>query len=355
MPEFVHCLDLCKPFYQEAVRPIMESSFAHLPYAAAALGGGSEIKRLDDEISRDHDWGPFVVIFLNEEDLARNGDTILETLDRTLAPTFHGYQVGVKPNGREPWSFRRTSVTSLRELANHLNFNIDDEIEPLDWLTFPQHRLLDVVSGEVYHDDIGLQAFRDRFAYYPKDVWLYLLLASWGRIGQEEHLMGRAGSSGDEIGAAIIASRLVRDIMMLCFLMEKQYAHYPKLFGKAFGKLRCADELAPILRKIQLAQTWKDRERHFSRVWERLGAIHNALGITEPVQMTYASFKGRPYKVCGGPLFEAVRAQIKDPNLAQLAIHGCFGGINQVSDSTNILDNARWRPIFKKLYEMGAS
>lgn len=167
--------------------------------------------------------------------------------------------------------------------------------------------------------------------------------------------MGRAGSSGDEIGAAIIASRLVRDIMMLCFLMEKQYVCYPKLFGKAFGRLKCAEVLAPVLREIQLAQTWEDRERHFPFAWELVSAMHNALGITEPVQMTYASFKGRPYKVCGGPLFEAIRARINDPELAQLAIHGCFGGIDQVSDNTNILDNTRWRPIFRRLYEMGSS
>jgi hypothetical protein len=34
----------------------------------------------------------------------------------------------------------------------------------------------------------------------------------WNRIGQEEHLMGRA-DRGDEIGSAIIAARLVRDLM----------------------------------------------------------------------------------------------------------------------------------------------
>jgi hypothetical protein len=35
--------------------------------------------------------------------------------------------------------------------------------------------------------------------------------------------MGRAGYVGDELGAALIGSRLVRDMMRLCFLMERQY------------------------------------------------------------------------------------------------------------------------------------
>jgi hypothetical protein len=296
MTEFVHCLDLCKLFYRETVRPIMERSFPHLPYAAAVLGRGSEIKRYDDEISQDHGWGPFVTIFLKEEDLAQNEGTILETLDRTLPSTFHGYKVGIHTDGPDSRPSHGTFVASPRFLSDYLGFGIDDEIEPLDWLTFPQHRLLDVVSGEVYHDEIGLQAFRDRFAYYPKDVWLYMLLVGWMRIVWEEHQMGRAGSSGDELGAAIIASTLVRDIMQMCFLMEKQYAPYPKLFGKAFGRLRCAEELAPILRTIQLAQTWKDREESFSVAWQHLGAMHNASGITEPIQMIISHFYTRPYK-----------------------------------------------------------
>ena len=66
----------------------------------------------------------------------------------------------------------------------------------------------------------------DRFKYYPRDVWLYLMASGWNRIGQEEHLMGRAGLAGDEIGSALIGSRLVRDLMRLCFLMEQQYAPY---------------------------------------------------------------------------------------------------------------------------------
>jgi len=42
-------------------------------------------------------------------------------------------------------------------------------------------------------------------------IWLYLLASAWSRIGQEEHLMGRAGSVADEIGSAIIASRRLFD------------------------------------------------------------------------------------------------------------------------------------------------
>jgi Domain of unknown function (DUF4037) len=46
---------------------------------------------------------------------------------------------------------------------------------------------------------------------------------------------------------ALIGARLVHDIMNLCFLLEKQYAPYPKWFGTAFQQLHSAKELGPLL------------------------------------------------------------------------------------------------------------
>ena len=74
--------------------------------------------------------------------------------------------------------------------------DLDGEIEARDWLTFPEHGLRMFTAGEVYHDDVGLQAARDRLAYYPRDVWLYLLMAGWWRVHPELNLVGRAGSVG---------------------------------------------------------------------------------------------------------------------------------------------------------------
>lgn len=49
-----------------------------------------------------------------------------------------------------------------------------------------------VTAGEVYHDEVGLQTARDRLAYYPRDVWLYLLMAGWWRVHPEmTWLVGR--------------------------------------------------------------------------------------------------------------------------------------------------------------------
>jgi len=77
-----------------------------------------------------------------------------------------------------------------------------------DWLTFPAQLLRTLTASAVYHDGVGeLTALRARLAYYPRDVWLLLLAAGWRRIGQEEHLMPRAGYVDDELGSALIGAR----------------------------------------------------------------------------------------------------------------------------------------------------
>jgi hypothetical protein len=118
-----------------------------------------------------------------------------------------------------------------------------EELEPADWLVIPQQKLRTIVEGRVFRDDIGLEARRRKFTWYPHDVWLYMMAAGWYRIGQEEHLMGRAGHVGDEVGSALIALRLVRDIMRLA-LNEA-----PRLVGarsSAFW-LWDADQGAPMM------------------------------------------------------------------------------------------------------------
>ena len=214
-----------------------------------------------------------------------------------------------------------------------LDFDVDDEIEARDWLTFPEQQLCMVTAGAVYHDELGLQAVRDRFAYYPHDVWLYLLVAGWWRVHPEANLVGRAGFVGDELGSALIGSRLVQDLMRLCFLMEKQYAPYSKWFGTAFSRLACSAELSPILQKALRAETWPERENALLAAYEQVAAMHNALHITQPVPTEVHQLWNRPFKVLWGDFPGALHSQIQDPEVERIAERWPVGGIDQPRDA----------------------
>ena len=349
-PNFTPGLTLSKQFYWEVVRPMLDAHYPEIPHSAALLGKGSEVLGFDTAQSMDHDWGPRLMLFLSEKDYSDHATAIEEMLQRDLPAEFHGYPVQWLIDG--PSSYHCVELLTKRNFfLDYLNFDLHGEIEPADWLTFPEQKLRTIISGALYWDEVGLQVTRERFQYYPRDIWLYLLAAGWSRIGEEGHLMGRAGSAGDEIGSALIAARLVRDIMRLCFLMEKQYAPYPKWFGTAFAQLRDVKDLASTLPKVLMAAEWEERQKYLAMAYEIMAIRHNRLGITEPVEEKVSYFFNRPFLVIDeGRIVQAIKEQIVDINVKQIAEKSPIGSIDQFSDSTALLCDLERRMILKQLY-----
>jgi hypothetical protein len=365
MSDFIPGLELSRLFYLEAVKPILDADFPNLRYSAALKGSGSEILGFDTEMSADHYWGARLMLFFAEDDFLEYRNAVHETLSRKLPYEIRGHSTNFALYSEEDNSLLPTEIKSGtvnhrveiftvgQFILDYLGFDIQQTIEPADWLTFPEQKLRTLADGAIYHDETGLQETLERFSYYPRDVWLYLLASGWNRVGQEEHLMGRAGMVGDEIGSAIIASRLVRDLMLLCFLMEKQYAPYPKWFGKAFSLLKCSQELSPVFKEVLSAKTWQEREKFLVEAYEFVARMHNSLEITEPLAAKADYFFGRPFQVIHlhGDFAGAISKKVTDPEIKRLIERKLIGSIDQFSDSTDILADAKWRPVLRKLYE----
>ncbi len=361
---FIPGITLCAQFYQEAVRPILDVHFPGLKHAAALIGRGSEVLGFDDQISTDHDWGPRLLLFVETVALPE-AEHLRRILAQELPKTFRGYPTHFTPPDPtdggtqllQPLSEglvnHRVTVQSVRGFfSDYLAFDISNPLEPADWLTFPEQHLRTIVGGAIYHDEVGLEQARSRFAYYPHDVWLYLLAAGWTRIGQEEHLMGRAGMVGDEVGSAVIGARLVRDIMRLCFLMAKTYAPYPKWFGTAFRCLPGAAELWPVLEAAVHAVGWQEREAQLVIAYEHLAAQHNALGLTEALPEKVKPFFGRPLRVIALHGFaDALVNRIEDPVVKCIATRPLIGGLDMLSDNTDFVANPFWRSWIQRLYQ----
>lgn len=363
LPAFIPGLELSRRFYWEAVRPLLDKHFPALPHAAGLIGSGSEVLGFDTARSRDHNWYPTVLLFL-PENLADSQASIVEMLANHLPHVFLDYPVDALPVPGDPREFvmqlvrsgpvshKVTPLTLRRFIRRQLNWDIDTPLEPVDWLTFPSQALRSVTAGEIYYDNVGeATALRQQLAWYPQDVWLYMLACGWQRIGQEEPFVGRAGEVGDEIGSALIAGRLARDIMNLCFLMEKQYAPYPKWFGTAFQRLACAQELTPVLQRVLQAASWHERESALVVAYEYLARQHNRLGITAPLPDSAVNFYSRPFKVIHGEEFStAILKKVQDEQLIQIAQRGLIGNIDQFSDNTDLRASPHWRSQIRRLY-----
>ena len=335
MPELTPGLALCRDFYTEAVAPVLVAAHPGLPHGAAVMGRGSEVLGFDDAMSTDHDWQPRVSVFLDPGAHAAVGGAVRRTLQAQVPATYRGHPSAVEVG---------TVHGYLRDL---LGLDLDHPLTPADWLVTAEQQLAQCAAGAVFHDDVGLSAARDRLAGYPHDVWLYLMSAAWWRVHPEQNLVGRAGWVGDELGSALIAARLVTDMMRLCFLQERRYAPYAKWFGTAFGRLPCAAELGPVLTAVLRAERWPDREQALDAAYVVLTRRHDALGATPPVPTAPVRMWDRPFTVTWGDVPGALQAAIRDPEVRRVAERWPTGGVDQLRE---VLWHRRFRePLLRVL------
>jgi hypothetical protein len=237
VPPFVPAIELNRGFYADVVAPIM-TPWRH---SAALIGWGSQVLGYDTERSTDHGWGPRLTILVDGDDV----DAARVAIDASLPRTYAGWPVAYGWDATPVQ--HHVSVTTLEQWTTaQLGFAAHRDVTASDWLSTPQQLLLEVVRGAVYHDGLGtLTPLRAQLAYFPDEVWRWMLACQWQRVGQEEAFIGRTVEVGDEMGSRILAARMARNLMQLWFLYTRTYWPYTKWFGLAFKRLPRAPELQP--------------------------------------------------------------------------------------------------------------
>jgi hypothetical protein len=334
-------LELSRRYYAEVVGPWLARAFPSLKHAAALIGYGSELIGFDDDMSRDHDFGARVQLFVPEADFDGCAETLVSRFTDIAPPSFLGAPTtgsdrhradasGDDRHGLEVWTVRRAAT-------HWLAIDADRPLQAIDWLGLAEQRLLAMTAGEVFRDDLGaLTALRDRLAYLPRDVWLYKLACQWRRIAEEQAFVGRAGFVGDDLGSRVIAARLVRDLMRLAFLVERRYAPYPKWFGAAFARLACAGAITPLLAQALGATDWKEREDALAQAGFALAGLHLAHSLPGAFRPQIGPYFTRPFRVINADdIAAAIQAEIDDPSLRALPL---IGSLDQVTDSTPVIE-----------------
>jgi hypothetical protein len=216
-----------------------------------------------------------------------------------LPKTFHGWPTHFEPpDGRvgvmtptEGPVAHRVMITDVASWSEELlGFDALPGLRSLDWLAMPGQRLAEVTGGAVIHDGIGeLTRLRERLAWYPEDVWRYLLACQWMRIDEEEPFVGRIAEAGDELGSRVVTARLVRELMRLCLLLARRYPPYSKWLGTAFAATPGTRRIAAALAEALGAEPDR-RQAALCDAYEEAGAWQNSLHLAEPVDPTRRLF-----------------------------------------------------------------
>ncbi len=331
---FTPGIELSLRFWSEVVRPVVVERVPPAQLAAGLLGAGSEVLGFDTAQSTDHSWGPRVVVFVPPGSDAAPLDAELE---RRLPAAFEGYPVRYsRRDGHAPR--HQVDVVHAGEwFAATLGF---DPLLPIDseaWLATPTQIFASVTAGAVFEDGPGdVTRARATVRWYPDDAWRYVLACQWRRLAQHEHLLGRAGQVGDDLGSRLMAARLAHDVVRLCFLIERAWAPYDKWLGTAFQRLASGPEVGALLRQALAAPSPQERERYLMAALSNVAGRFNALALVPPIDPAPRPFFKRPFNVLECDRFaEALMAT------TPLASRGWAGAVDQWVDSVDVLSGPR--------------
>ncbi|MBC8115646.1 MAG: hypothetical protein H7062_14780 [Candidatus Saccharimonas sp.] len=125
----------------------------------------------------------------------------------------------------------------------------------------------------------------------------------------------------------------------------------PEWFGSAFRQLECAPALMPSLSATLAATSWRDREQALTTAFEMVATLHNALGLTDPIVAKVQPFFSRPFmSIATRGFADAVAARIGVPEVQRLLVRPWLGGIDQISDNSDLLESPIFRSAVRMLY-----
>lgn len=331
---------LSRCYFEDLVAPLLKLHVPEVRYAAARVGPGSDVLGLDDPMSRDHDWGLRLQLFVPDADQAR----VHSALDQHLPSHFRGHPIRFGFSA-DPTERLRIDVTSEGAFTEQqLGFDPRDAASVVDWLSLTGQAVLEVVSGAVFEDQTGeLTALRDALTWYPDDIWRYLVACDWQRLDQELPLMGRAGDRGDELGSRVVAARLVDIAVHLGFMLSRVWPPYSKWRGSAFGQLtECASMAADLGRTLD-ARHWDDRQRALNDALNDLARLQQKSGLPAP-QPAVEPFWDRPYIHLNRSLVPALLETLKNPEVQALPVG--VGSVEQHTENVDILTKPSRRHAF---------
>ena len=226
-------LALCRGYFHEVCRPLLERRFPDRfdRMAFGLCGEGSECFGFDDELSRDHDFGPRFQLWLTEADYEAFGAEV-DAFVRTLPTAYGGFdgvnqsaygahRAGVFPIG----AFYRRYI-GLAEIPRTVG----------QWRALQEVPLATVTNGEVWLDPVGeFSAFRNELLLgYPTDIRLKKMAARCASAAQAgQYNFARCLQRGERVAARLALAEFVESAGSLVFLINNRYRPFYKWMHRA--------------------------------------------------------------------------------------------------------------------------
>lgn len=299
-------LELSERYYEAHGATMLRERFADYSerIAVGLVGDGSECFGFDDEISRDHDWGPGFCVWLAPQDYERIAGNLREAIAK-LPKIFSGYG----PRSESAWGNGRIGVFEISQFYRGFIGMDHLPVELWEWLGLPENYLAACTNGKVFEDPLHeFTRWRETLLkFYPEDVRLKkiasrcMTIAQFGQYNFERCLKRR-----EYVALQHSLAKFCHDVISLAFLLNKRYCPFFKWMHRALRDL-------PILgkalhAKMLLLVTDTSNQVKAELMGDICGNLINEL------QCQGLSDSSSSFLLDHGPL---VQAQIKDKQLNQ--------------------------------------
>ncbi|MCT4535567.1 DUF4037 domain-containing protein [Halodesulfovibrio sp.] len=310
-------LELSRAFYDEVAAPMLRNELPSYvnQMAIGLVGEGSECFGFDDELSRDHDWGPGICVWVPEA-VAGKIEPLLEPVFARFPATFRGATVRMAPkfrNGRVGLftieGFYRKFINSSQPLSTWQQ-----------WYTVPEHFFAVATNGEVFSDPCGeFSAFRQSLLdFYPTDVMKKKLAARFATMAQSgQYNLLRVLKRNDTAAALLASSRFVESTIGALYLMQGKYMPFYKWAFRGMQDLLDGQHIAAKLHNVLALNLTQGAD-----IVSRAEAAVEAVCI-EMVALLQKKGLSRSNEAWLMEQAEMIQSQIENPQIRSLPVlHG---------------------------------
>lgn len=264
-------LALCRSYFETYGRPMLDLRFPkHSARIAAGLvGEGSECLGYDDEISRDHDYGPGFCLWLAKEDY----DEIGQELQRAyleLPREYGGLQRMTSAQGQG-----RVGVFETGAFYRRFTGLSGPPETLLQWLRLPESYLATATSGEVFWDPLGaFSEIRQTYLnYYPEDVRRKKLAARAVQAAQAgQYNFSRCWKHGESVAAGIALHKFIEAAISMAHLLCRRYMPYYKWMHRSLAQLPKLSDLAELIQRLSRIGGYAEHREEAEDLIEQISA-----------------------------------------------------------------------------------
>ena len=230
-------MELSRKYWEELGRPAFETGCPEVLEKASVglVGEGSECFGFDDEISRDHDWGPGFCVWLSDADMKDFGMKAASVY-AALPEDFMGFK---RLNVSAMTQGRVGVMSSGSFYARYTGFDrVPASI--YEWRCVPESGLAVATNGEVFQE--GCTDFarvrEGLLGFFPNDLRKKKLAMHCALAAQSgQYNYSRCAHRGEMVAAFIALSEFIKHVQSVIFLLNRRYMPYYKWTHKAMKTL----------------------------------------------------------------------------------------------------------------------